>query len=404
MPSRVHDVAIVGGGPTGLITANDIAEQGHDVVVLEEHPTIGEPNHCAGLLSVSGLASLGLQPPRDVIQNRVSGARIFSPSGHSVLVERGRREAQVIDRSRFDRWLAERAIDAGAAVLTETKAVGINCPDGETCCLVLQASEEDRTLDSQIVVDAEGTRCQLSKAVGLQAVPRSSKYPAYQYELSGVEMDEDIVEMYYGRHTAPGFFAWIIPLGEKRARVGLAARDRAKVRLEAAMRYHSVMSSRLKHASVERGFGGVVVSGLPLKRTVKGRFLVVGDAAGIVKPTTGGGVIMGGTAARVAGRVISNALSKENLQDTDIQLYESSWRSLLIRELRAMYFTQRVISSLSDRGLDTLIKDAEQFDLVETVRREGDMDLQRRVIFRLLANPFTILAGLRAVRYLSPLF
>ncbi len=113
---------------------------------------------------------------------------------------------------------------------------------------------------------------------------------------------------------------------------------------------------------------------------------------------------MGGTAARVAGRVISTALSKENLQDTDIQLYESGWRSLLIRELRAMYFTQRVISSLSDRGLDTLIKDAEQFNLVETVRREGDMDLQKRVILSLLVNPFTILAGLRAARYLSPLF
>ncbi len=404
MPRGVRDVAIVGGGPTGLIAAHDIAEQGHDVVVLEEHPTIGEPDHCAGLLSLSGLASLGLRPPGEVIQNRVSGARIYSPSGHSVLVERGRREAQVVDRSRFDRWLAERAIDAGAAVLIGTKVMGINCPDGESCSVMLQTSDEDDTLEAQIIVDAEGTRCQLSKAVGLPPVPRNSKYPAYQYELSGVDVDEDIVEMYYGRRTAPGFFAWIIPLGEKRARVGLAARDRAKVRLEAAMRHHSIMSMRLKHASVERGFGGVVLSGLPIKRTVKGRFLVVGDAAGIVKPTTGGGVIMGGIAARVAGRVVSNALSKEKLQDTDIQLYESSWRSLLIRELRAMYFTQRVISSLSDRGLDTLIKDAEQFDLVETVRREGDMDLQRRVILRLLINPFTILAGLRAVRYLSPLF
>ncbi|MHA2434007.1 MAG: NAD(P)/FAD-dependent oxidoreductase [Candidatus Thorarchaeota archaeon] len=403
MPSIDHDVIVAGGGPAGLITAHRIAEEGHDVVVLEEHPEIGKPDHCAGLISTSGLASLRLTPPRDIVQNHVSGARIFAPSGHSILIERGRREAYVLNRHRFDSWLAERAADAGAKILNESKVVGVDCPRDRHCAVNIQTGQGREKRKSHVIVDAEGTRCQLSKLVGLPTVPKSNKYPAYQYEMNGVDVEDDVVEMYYGRHIAPGFFAWIIPLGDGRARVGLAARDRAKIRLEASIRQHPAMSEKLKHASAERGFGGIVLVGLPVKRTVAGRFLLVGNAAGMVKPTTGGGVIMGGAAARVAGQVISNALSNERLLEGALQVYESDWRALLMRELRAMHFVQRMISNLSDRGLNMLIKDADDFNLVETVRREGDMDMQRKVIARLLANPFTILAGLRAIRYFNPI-
>ena len=106
-----HDAIIVGAGPAGLITAATIANRGFDVIVLEEHEEVGVPDHCAGLLSSSGLNSLGLKPPNDVIQNTVDGARIFAPSGKSILVERGQREAYVVDRSKFDSWLADKAID-----------------------------------------------------------------------------------------------------------------------------------------------------------------------------------------------------------------------------------------------------------------------------------------------------
>ncbi|UCH03722.1 MAG: NAD(P)/FAD-dependent oxidoreductase [Candidatus Thorarchaeota archaeon] len=403
MPSIDYDVIIAGGGPAGLITSRRVAEDGHNVAVLEEHPEIGRPDHCAGLISTSGLRSLKLRPPKDVVQNHVSAARIFAPSGQSILIERGKREAFVLDRSRFDSWLAEKAADAGAEILTKNKVLDVDCAKQKPCTVTLKTGEGREIKRSQVVVDAEGSRCQLSRLVGLPTVPRRNKYPAYQFEMSGVDIADDVVEMYYGRHVAPGFFAWIIPLGDGRARVGLAAKDLAKMRLEASIRQHPVMSKRLEHAYIERGFGGIVLVGTPIKRTVSGRFLVVGDAAGMVKPTTGGGVIMGGAAARIAGRVVSRTLLDGRQIEEGLRLYESNWRALLMRELRAMHLAQRMISSLSDQGLNILIRDAENFDLVDIVRKEGDMDMQRKVIFRLLANPYTILAGLRAIRYFNPL-
>ena len=236
MPSTDHDVIIVGGGPAGLITSLSVAKDCHNVTVLEEHPEMGKPDHCAGLISTTGLRSLSLSPPRDVVQNYVSAARIFAPSGRSILVERGRREAFVLDRSRFDSWLADRAADEGAEILTESKVIDVNCAKKAPCEVTFKTEEGHAERKSEVVVDAEGARCQISKSVGLPTVPRRNKYPAYQFELKGADIDDDVVEMYYGRHVAPGFFAWIIPLGDQRARVGLAARNMAKPRLEASIR------------------------------------------------------------------------------------------------------------------------------------------------------------------------
>jgi flavin-dependent dehydrogenase len=172
----------------------------------------------------------------------------------------------------------------------------------------------------------------------------------------------------------------------------------------AAIQHHPVMRKRLKHASIQRTLGGVVLVGMPIKKTVKDNLLVVGDAAGMVKPTTGGGVIVGGMAANVAGRIVTDALSNQEEGKIKLDAYEETWRSLLMRELRTMYVTQKLLSSFSDKGLDSLVRDAAQYGLIETIRQEGDMDMQRRVILRLLSNPKTLIAGLKAARFINPFF
>lgn len=393
----IHDAIVIGGGPAGLIAANRMAKQGHHVLVLEEHEKVGEPDHCAGLLSRTGLHKLGLIPPRDVIQNNVAGARIHSPSGNSITIERGQREAFVVDRRKFDLWLANKAVDNGVDLKTGSKVSRLKADD--QWHYSVYTNTEEKT--AKAIIDAEGARCRLSGDAGLPRVSRSNKYPAYQYEVSGVDIEEDIVEMFYGRKISTGFFAWIIPIGDGRARVGIASRDRPKQRLKAAMTHHPIMGARLNNATIERGFGGIVLVGSPIKRTVTKNFLVVGDAAGIVKATTGGGVVVGGTAAKIAGSVVSDAISNQG-ERLNLEKYEQLWRAELQRELQSMYFAQRAITSFSDKGLDELIGGAEEIGLVDIIKRDGDMDMQGRVISSLLKNPKMMLLGLKAIRFLNP--
>ncbi len=398
-----HDAIIIGAGPAGLITAATIANRGFDVIVLEEHEEVGVPDHCAGLLSSSGLNSLGLKPPNDVIQNTVDGARIFAPSGKSILVERGQREAYVVDRSKFDSWLADKAIDCGANIATSAKVQDVKLKTEGKHSVIVRDRDSKSERFSQFLVNAEGSRCQISKSVGLPQVPRKSKYPAYQFEVKGVDVEENLVEMFYGRQISSGFFAWMIPIGDGRLRIGMASRDRAKIRLEAAMRNHPVMKERLRNASIVRGFGGIVIVGLPVRKTVTNGCISVGDSAGMVKATTGGGVIIGGTAAKIAGNIVTDALQTDDMSKSRLDVYENRWRALLFRELQVMYLAQKGITSLSDKGLNSLISDAQELGLLDIVKREGDMDKQKKVILQLLRDPRMILAGLKAIRYLSPL-
>ena len=393
-----YDAIIAGAGPAGLFAATRIAEGGHNVLVLEEHQRIGEPDHCAGLLSSSGLMSLNLKPPDEAVQNLVSGARIFAPSGHSILIERGQREAFVIDRRRFDLWLSETAKRKGVDIAVESKVTEITSSKADTRVIKTSA----KTYDTKVCLIAEGSRSVLSKSVGFPTISRRSRLPAYQYEVKGVEIEEDLVEMFYGRQYAPGFFAWIIPLRDGRARVGLASRNKSKVRLDSALKHHPIISERMKGAEKVRGLGGVVLVGQPVSRLSSDGLAIVGDTAGMVKATTGGGVIIGGLTARIAGESVADALQQDDVTSKMLSKYDKLCKSRYHRELQTMYLAQKALTSLTDKGLDSVVRDAQDMGLLETVRKEGDMDLQGRVIRKLLSNPRTFLLGLKAIRYINP--
>ncbi|NWF94941.1 MAG: NAD(P)/FAD-dependent oxidoreductase [Candidatus Thorarchaeota archaeon] len=394
-------IVVIGAGPTGLIAAHAAARGGHDVTVFEEHGVVGKPDHCAGLVSLTGLASLGLRPPSEVIDNKIVGARIHSPSGSSFMIERGRNEAVVLCRQAFDCWLATRAITAGAGVEVSSPIRGLIVKRGAVSGVYVGKDRLER--EAGLVIDAEGFRGRLIHDVGMPTVKNQAKLPAYQYEVRSVDIEENIVELFYGRRIAPGFFAWIIPRGDGRARVGLAARNMTRARLDAAIRHHPVMRERLKGMTIERGLGGVVISGMPVKRTHMDGLLVVGDAAGMVKATTGGGIVMGGTAALLAGRTASEAMSADCVSSRDLVRYEDRWRGAIMSDLRSMYVAQKLLSSLSDKGLDALVSGISEHGLMEIVKREGDMDRQRRVIVGLMKKPKMLLTGVSVTRYLLPL-
>ncbi|TFG31896.1 NAD(P)/FAD-dependent oxidoreductase [Candidatus Thorarchaeota archaeon] len=393
-----HDAIVIGAGPAGLLAANEIAKRGYSVKVLEEHERVGEPDHCAGLLSTSGLKRLGIHLPQDVIQNTVAGARIYSPAGHSILIERGKREANVVDRKKFDSWLASRAIDSGAIVTTQTKVKGFVRNQDR----IQSVSVDNEEQYARAFVIAEGSRCRLSGSIELPVVQRASKYPAFQYEVSGVDIEENMVEMFYGKRIAPGFFAWIIPLGENRARIGLAARSKSKIRLDALIHNHSIISERMKGARIDRSLGGIVLVGMPISKMTIENVVAVGDTAGIVKATTGGGVILGGMTARVAGKIVAEALSADESIAKSLSHYNKKCKAMVFNELRMMHLAQIALTSLDDKGLDSVVKDASAKGLLDVVKKEGDMDLQGNVIKRLLKDPRMILTGLRAIRYINP--
>ena len=376
MKTEETDILVIGAGPAGLIAARVAASRQAGVVVLEEHGEIGKPCHCAGLLSLKGLERLGAPADRAYVQNKVRGARFYSPLGLTFTVEKNEPVACVIDRSIFDKYLAQKAAESGARILLNERVKGIE--RGEEGVVVQSEKEK---ISAKVVVDAEGASSGILKAAGFKPTDRDTIVTGVQRDLDDVSVDPDYVELHFSSRTAPRFFAWVIPLGKNVARVGLGCKGgNPKEHLdEFAKRRFGI--ENLEREGVR---SGLIVTGGPVDRTFGDRFLVVGDAAGHVKPTTGGGVILGGMCASIAGRIAAEAVEREDCSSSFLGGYEDLWRGELGKDFRSMLLARKVVNRLSDRAVDKLFSVVIKENLHGLFSAEGDMDLQSSVILKLL--------------------
>ena len=377
MPRCRSDIVIVGGGPAGLIAGREASKKGAEVIIVEEHEEIGVPNHCAGLLSLKGIDEIGTPVYGKFIQNKIRGARFFSPSGLSFTVERKEDVACVVDRTLFDKYLAKTAEREGVNIVTGFQARHLRL--GSENVMITGKYEE---LVSRLLIVAEGTSFRIISQTRLKPFSKKDILPALQFDIGNVNVDPDYVEIYFGERVAPGFFAWVIPLGTSSARVGLACKGtKPKVFLERFIKDRFGFNEKIK---MLRASSGLIVTSGPIKKTYDEKMLVVGDAAGHVKPLTGGGVILGGICALIAGAVAGESIAKSDTTSKFLSKYEKEWKKRLGREFRLTKIARGILNQLSDKTLDKLFRAVIECGFHEEVSRRGDVDFQSGTILELL--------------------
>ncbi len=354
------DVLIVGGGPAGLVAAERLACRGVGVLLCEEHPTIGDPVHCTGILAAESFEEFNL--PRDATLNALASARFVSPSGITVTYSTPSPLATVIDRPAFDRALAERAAGAGAALRTGVRVSSVEVdPSG------VRALVGERWVRARLLVLACGANYAFQRRLGL-GLPQAYLHTA-QRELRATRESE--LELHFGRGVAPDGFAWAVPVtrgAELSVRVGVMASADvlgcyARMLAHVAQRWGVVDDDAPPRQKL-----------LPLgaiARTYGDRLLVVGDAAGLVKPTTGGGIYYSILSGALAAEIGGDALEHDHLDAATLAAYEQAWRDLLADEFDAQHALRSVASRLSDDDIDEL------FDLART---DGIMPIVRKTV------------------------
>jgi geranylgeranyl reductase family protein len=396
--SDLLDAIVIGGGPCGAIAARGIAEKGLEVQILEEHRTIGEPPHCAGLMSVAGFSKLGVALSKDLVLNKVRGAEIFSPSGYSLTVERQNEQAYVIDRVLLDKKLIADATRFGAQLLLAAKAKSIQMQNSAAYVVAEVGrpgnAKTEKTFSGKMIISAEGAQGKLTKGLGLDSPNPKMKLYATQFEMSNARFDrEDLVYIFLGKGYATGFFAWVIPTGSDSARVGLASKLPKSYSLLRHFVSHSrLVAGELGKARVNKILGGNVLTGGPIRKTFADRFLAVGDCAGQTKPTTGGGVITGGICARIASKIVLESLLSNDFGERFLKKYERIWRSQLGQEFLTMLWLRRFLNSLPDALIDRLIHAASKTGLTDIMEERGDIDLQSQLIKAILRSPKTAIS------------
>ncbi len=380
------DLVVVGAGPVGSFTALTAAKTGVDVTMCEEHEEVGVPSHCPGHISIRGLDKLGLKLPESVIENRISGVVFYSPSGNEFRVKLPSPATYVINRCKFDKHMSQLAEKAGARLLLGTKVKGLLLGKNAVCSASLK---NGRNLHSKIVVDAEGCVSTLLKQTGLQIFDKSLVANAVNAQVSCISgLDEDTVEVYLGQKYAHGLYAWIIPKLDGSAKIGLATRTgNAREQLKHFLSAHPVARKKLKFADVNNFFYHLIPLGGPIPKTYHNGLLVVGDAASHVKPTTGGGVVMGLTCAKVAGETSAQAIWHNSFSEGFLSHYQERWRQAIGFDMVVMRRIRLMLNHLSDKKLDNIISLCSRLRLSNELQKLQDIDFQGKAVLQLLRKP-----------------
>jgi len=410
-----YDVVVSGAGPAGSMTAALIAEAGRSVLVLEEHPEIGRPVQCAGIVEPRLLEMVPFRP--DILAE-MRGARFFCGGDKCLEFSADRPKAVVIDRAEFDKQCAAHAASRGADFRLSTLLAGARRDDDR---IIVRAREQDggavTEVVTKILIGADGLASTTAALLGL---PRPARVlSGFEIEATGLgDHPPDMVSVFYERRLTPGFFAWVIPSDREslRYRIGVAVDSTALG--ERPPQGTETMSSSSPAADVgEAGAGpgtglqgGVpgnvenarhslmALLGLPMFRGITplsyhaggipiglpDRFaddnvMLIGDAAGMVKPTSGGGINMAVGAARLCARTAVMALENDDFSREALHPYEKAFLKEYGQELRKGLAIHRSFFYRPDHEIAKILRMLNEERLKSLIVERGDIDHPARL-------------------------
>jgi digeranylgeranylglycerophospholipid reductase len=387
---NVSDVIVVGGGPCGSFSALNLAKQGVNVNVFEEHAEIGVPSHCPGHISIKGLKRLGLFPlPAGIVENVFYGVVFHSSLGREIRIYFPSPLTCVVNRILFDKHIAKQAEKAGAHYSLSSRVESLNFESGFVKGVAIKRKDKIIKFPAKIVVDAEGVSSRLLKQTGLSSLNRAKLVNGVEAEVENVkDMESGMVEVFLGKDYAPKFYAWLIPLGGAKAKIGLGASSgNPKQLLQLFMHKHPSAARKLQTAKIlQIAFHPITLGGQILKTCSNG-FLAVGDVASQVKPTTGGGVILGLTCARLAAETANYALRRNNFSSHFLTRYRKQCTKALGFDVNVMLMIRKLLDNLSDKQVDDALGFCSKFKLERVLERIYNIDFQERSILHTLRNP-----------------
>jgi len=383
------DIIVVGGGPCGSLAALTAAKKGARVTVFEEHPAIGAPSHCAGHLSLSGLKRLGLTLPSSLIENTFKSAIFISPCGRRFSVHFPFPVTCAVNRELFDQHLAKMASDIDVQYSLNSRVESLIREQTTAKGVIVSKHNKTEKILSQIVIDAEGVTSKILKNTELKPFNSKMLMKAVSAEIENVkDVENDRVEVYLGNRIANGFYAWLIPKKDGIAKIGLATNQgNPRQYLERFMNNNKVSKAKFRGSKIVRLTYHSIPLGGPISKTYAHGFLAVGDVASQVKPTTGGGVIMGLTCARIAGEVAGRATKEGCCSANFLKQYEAKWKQELGFDMKAMLFVRKLLNRLSDREIDKLFSAAAKLHLDEALIHVKNLDFQGIEAARLAVRP-----------------
>jgi len=343
-------IGIVGAGPAGCYAAYILAEAGIHVSVYEEHTSIGEPPHCAGIVTES--IKKILEIPDSIIVNRITKARIYAPN-HRCIEFNLKNPNLILDRIKFDKWLGEKAELAGAQFF-----FGHTFIEYKNREMTVKHIGSLIKIKTDYLIGADGPYSAVAQSLNLLKNRKFWQGVQVRIKLNNVNS----VEFY----PYIGTFAWIIPENASIVRIGLLAKKDAYPLLK------KFIQEKAPKSKIINKQAGLVPVYDPHLQTQKGRVYLIGDAATQVKATSGGGIIQ----ALIASQCVAQAILKK-------KNYEKIWRKKIALDLFLHLRMRKILDKFSDKDYNYLTYLVNQ-KKIRSILEKFDRDYPAQFLFRMM--------------------
>jgi digeranylgeranylglycerophospholipid reductase len=386
MGDEAYDVVVVGAGPAGSMTARYAAMGGCRTLLLEKRQEIGSPVRCGEGLARHFVEDTKFPFDRKWVGREVKGAKIFSPNGTELTIEErhaGNEVGIVLERDAFDKAVAKEAAREGAEIWVKATVTAIVKDDGWVRGVRVKHMEDDRTIRAKCVVAADGYESQVGRWAGFKTLLRAGDVTGtLQYRLTNIGPGHDFpdyCEFWLGS-CAPAGYIWVFPKDETTANVGIGVSlDRLKSRhdIKGFLDRWIAKDGRMAHAQPLDWVTGGVSTSPPIARSVGNGIALVGDAARMIDPITGGGIGNGMLAGMLLGQVLSTCKESGDFSEAALMAYDKAWRAKLENNLYRNWLAKNKLVTLGDKDFDGII---------QTLAEVGVTKLSVRAILKVIKD------------------
>ena len=341
------DVIVIGAGPAGNTAAKNLADSGIDTLVVDWRNIPGD-KLCTGIIGLE--CSKVLPPDPNIIYREALEITVHSPDNHSYSLSDSFSHALIIDRVKYIQKMAEDAQKAGASYVLDSRVTEIQLKS-DFVELSATVSKEPKRYRAKLIIIATGFSNNLLNQVGLNKNKKSDYLIGTQVEVLARGINN--IQLYTGENVIKGSFAWLVPTHDSKALFGGIYRDSRAVNIK------NVISNLIKSGVIEPNNYNIENWGIPIRpipKTYTDRVLVVGDAAGFTKPTTGGGIYYSILSGQYAANTAIEGFTEGDFTEDILSGYQSKWKHKFLSELKSGYYARLLYESFDDKTLNILLE------------------------------------------------